>query len=378
MYLLMKNGRSSLLCRLLAICALSAPFLFAEDLFNESCEVPLVVTRYNPSSQNVELVRDLRPDDLNVRVGSVVTAVQRITIDAAPKRLAIVSDASTNIPDEQWELEAEMAASLVERARPDDKFSLFIAGTNELRGSSFSADELKDKLRQFAASRPPSTSRTEPNYDALFAAAKQLDPPEFGDAVFLFGHPEDSGSNKDPDQLLEFMLRNRLRFYGISFSDPLAEAPPFDLNKPIPANVVPLVRTNLAEMSETTGYFFSFHSVRSLSYPGQIQLFQTFLAGLYAGVIEPYRLSFATPHLKGREKLEITITGLQDRGIVERDVHYPNSIYGRFPPPDAVHCGVIPCLSEDGPTRLLINASARNPIFSCFDSHAKACSLPQQ
>jgi hypothetical protein len=125
---------------------------------------------------------------------------------------------------------------------------------------------------------------------------------------------------------MSLILKNGLRFYGISFSDPLAgKLPPgFNLNHPLPAGMGP---PKLAKMTDATGYPFSFHSVVSLNTPGQIRLFEGFLSDLYAGIAEPYRLSIPVTNSGGQIRLTISVTNLKERSINERDVHFPHFIY---------------------------------------------------
>jgi hypothetical protein len=167
-----------------------------------------------------------------------------------------------------------------------------------------------------------------------------LSPPRFGDAIFLFGHPEDSGSAASLDQLRELVLKNGLRFYGMSFTDPLeGKLPPgFDLNQRLPAGVGP---PKLTELNLATGYFFSFHSVKVLAMPAmtvsirgkvryipaQLSLLKTFLADLYAGIAAPYRVGIPASAIQAPEELKIAVTNADDRQIRERDVHYPHLVY---------------------------------------------------
>ncbi len=266
-------------------------FLWITSLFvafpDHSCDVPLVVTRFVPSSGTVELVQDLTAKDLTVKVGGTSRTVENASIDRGGKRIGLILDASKNIPQDEWKLETKMAVSLMEHARPEDKIALFLIGVDIPAGSFLAASEVRARLQALASSRPKAPDDSERIYDALLLAAQHLDPPEFGDSIFLFGHPDDSGSKANPEQVQELILRNRLRFYGMSFTDPLrGKLPPgFDLNKPLPANVG-MEKTD--QISHATGYFFSFHSVQALNIPGQISLFKGFLGDLYTGIAGPY------------------------------------------------------------------------------------------
>jgi hypothetical protein len=296
----------------------------------DSCDVPLVVTRFVPSFRTVELVKDLGPKDLAVQLGAVPGRLEGASIDDGPKRIALVLDASENIHADEWTLQTQMAAKFVQQARRDDRFALLFVGIDSPASSLLSSGEVIGELQKMSSSRPVVRESGERIYDALLAAANRLNPPKFGDAIFLFGHPEDSGSKENSNRVMELVLKNRLRFYAVSFSDPLrGKLPPgFNPNKPLPANLAP---PELANMSAATGYFFSFHSIDALNLPGQTRLFEDFLADLYAGIAEPYRLKIPISDTQGEVKLQIAVTTRKEHKIDEGDVHYPHSIYPCHP-----------------------------------------------
>src|SRR5713101_5906947 len=300
------NGTLLTLC--LAVSSLRPSESFAQQVAAESYDVPIVVSDFNN-----KLVRDLAPTDFSVRLGDVPLTVNNASVDGGPKRVAIILDASKNIPEDEWKLETEMAARFVEHARPKDLFAFFVIGADGTVASLSSSGEVAERLRKLAGSRPASSEGSERIYDAVLAGVNRLDPPQFGDTIFLFGHHEDFGSTANPDHVLDEVLRNKLRFYGMSFADPLAKLPPgFDLNKPLPKG---FGRSKLEVLSAETGYFFSFHNVRSLNYPGQIPLFETFLADLYAWISEPYRLRLSGLDIKDKTGLEINVKNPESRKI---------------------------------------------------------------
>jgi len=288
--------------------------------------VPLVVTRFVPSSKTVELVKNLGHKDLTVQLGAVPGTLEGVSIDDGPKRIALVLDASDGVPGDEWKLQTEMAAKLAQHARPDDRFAVLLVGIESPASGFLPSAEIVKELQKLSSSRPAARESGERTYDALLAAANRLNPPQFGDVLFLFGHPQDSGSKTEADKLMEVVLKNRLRFYAVSFSYPLrGMVPPgFDPNKPLPASAV---LPELIKMTDATGYGFSFHSIESLNYPGQISLFEGYLADLYAGITEPYRLKISTPGIRSEVKLEIVVSNTKERNINEWDIHYPHSIY---------------------------------------------------
>jgi hypothetical protein len=321
---------SRLLLYFFAYGCLTRTHSVAQQISPASCNVPVVVTRFVSSSRSVEHVKDLGPRDFTAQLGTAPGVIAAASIDSGPKRIALILDASSSIPEDEWKLETVMAVQLLRQARSRDTFYLFFVGMDNTATGPLSSKEAQKKIREAASTRPPITIPGERVYDTLSAAASRLSPPEFGDALFLFGHPDDSGSKADPEQLMSLILRNGLRFYAISFSDPLAgKLPPgFNLNHPLPAGLGP---PKLAKMTATTGYPFSFHSVANLSAPGQVRLFEGFLSDLYAGLAEPYRLSIPVANSSDQIGLLIGVTNSKDRGINERDVHFPRFIYSCRP-----------------------------------------------
>lgn len=136
--------------------------------------------------------------------------------------------ASRNVPEEEWKLETHASGELVKNVRPGDQFALFVIGTDAAVPVLLSSAEVAEKLDGLAS---------KPNdrvYDALLSAARRFDPPQFGDAIILIGHHEDFGREASPDDLLDLILKNKLRFHGIAFVDIPAKLPlGTDLNKPL-------------------------------------------------------------------------------------------------------------------------------------------------
>lgn len=297
--------------------------LSAQEAADRSCDVPVVISRFVASSRTVELVKDLGLTDFNVKIGGMPGTVEAATVDGGGKRIALILDASGKVPKDEWKLETEMAVSLVEHARPDDEFMLLLAGKEGPPATLMAPRELLERLKALASSRPDADP-SDRIYDALLIAAKSLEPPQFGDTIFLFGHPDDSGSKASAEQVEELILRSRLRFYAMSFTDPLRDE--FLLGPDPNGLPVNVGQQNADRISHATGYFFSYHSVESLSIPGQISLLKGFLGDLYAGIAEPYRLKIKA-NVSGKIGLDLVLTNGEARNIHQRDMHYPHFIY---------------------------------------------------
>jgi hypothetical protein len=296
----------------------------------QSCVIPLVATRYNPATRTVQLVEGLAASDVNLTIGNKIVPVSNISTDSGPKRVVLVLDASRKVPEAEWELETDMAAALVHGARRDDRFALVLTGQETTPFPFQSASEIQRQLNELYSNRPAAPDGSERNFDALKAAVSSLNPPSFGDAVFLFGHPEDDGSAATFDQIKQIILKGSTRFYGISFTDPLRGKFPAgsDPNRPLPNSFIP---AQLDQLAHLTGYFVSYHSVEALAQPGQSQLFRNWLVDLYSGIASPYRVEIPHASISTQSSLAIEV----NREIYKEDIHYPQVIYPCTIPPPA-------------------------------------------
>lgn len=308
---------------------MAAPLGVPVALFAQggTCGFPLVVTRFNASSRATEIVKDLSADDLQVTVTAKKVVIANLALDSTPKRVALILDASTAIPDEEWKLQTEMAGSLVSHGRPEDRFTLLVIGREDAPGSFLTASEAREQLLELRTERPGLGNSREPIYDALLASARKLSPPRFGDVLFLFGHDEDSGSTAAVSQVRDLVLKNRIRLYAMSFTNPLlGKLPPhFDLNKHLPPSFRP---SPLDGVAHETGWFVSYHAVDAVAFPGQSELLKGFLAELYDGIAEPYRIDIGAGSVQKESKLEITVS---NENVRPRDVHYARALFACVP-----------------------------------------------
>jgi hypothetical protein len=308
-----------------------------QNTFSGLYDVPVVVADYSN-----QLVPGLTPSDFSVRIADALSPVGEVSIDAGPKRVAVILDASSSVPTEGWKLQTEMAIELVSHARPGDQFLLLIVGSEAASAAFSSASEVTSRLRELGTA-PRNNAPSEKIYDVLLEAARHFDPFQFGDTIFSFGHYRDSGSTVSFDTVRDLLLKKRLRFLAISFEDRFADVPrPFDPNKPIPN----FHRAPLETLSDDTGYYFSFHDVRSLAYPRQTPLFKNFLGDLYRWIAEPYRVRIPIQSWKDGSSLEVSITEMKARKINQSGLHFPHLLYEN-PQPTAKlsndgHSGQIP------------------------------------
>jgi hypothetical protein len=318
-----------LLTLFLTLLPLQPTHSLAQTSAQNSCDVPLVVFGWNRLTQtgNV-LLKDLHPEDLLIQIGSEPGTAESLSLDHGPKRVVLILDASRNVPDEEWNLETEMAARFVHNARPNDKFVLLLEGSDSGTAPVVTPTEAIRQLSTLRNVRPVPAGSEEPLYDVLQSATQRVDPPAFGDAIVFFGHPEDSGSKIDPDQLLQILLKNGLRLFGFSYRDPLEGKLTLEnINKPLPPNLKALVDSKFDDMSHQTGYFLSYRSIRSVKQPRQYVNVEMFMDDVYARVAEPYRLKLRMPTGSGPIRLRIEVVDAKNRVPRADDVAYPHSIY---------------------------------------------------
>jgi hypothetical protein len=265
------------------------------------------------------LVKGMKVDEFKASSGQRPIAIQSIAEDAGPKRIAVVMNLGPGVPEAERNLEIELAISFLSDAREEDRFALLTVGGSNSGAAFASAADVIAQLKKVSAAAPNSGSH---NYDTLLEAAKLLSPPRFGDAVFLFGPPEDDGSAGSIQAVREKFLTNGTRLYGVSLTNPLVgKVPPgWNPNQKLPAT---FARAPLDVLAADTGYFVSFHQPRALQFPGQLELLKGFLAGLYSGIARPYRLTLPSEH---GSDLEIVLQSPAYRGLRNSELHYPHVV----------------------------------------------------
>jgi hypothetical protein len=296
------------------LCAAASP---AQQGEKRTCDVPLVVTRFDPSSRKTVMVKDLGVSDLAVQLGTEWLSVESATIDDGAKRVALILDGGGRVSKEEWEMQTELAASFVEHGRRGDAFALLVAGSRSAPGPFEPAKKAGKRLRKLKSSRGASTNSNGSTYDALLAASNLLTPPRFGDSIFLFGRADDSGSAASLDQVQELVLKNGLRFCGLSLSASLT--------------------SKLLDLSRTTGCVFEFTSLKVLSMPAvqgpfgpippQLSLRKAALGEAFAGIAEPYRVGIPASSIQAPIDLKFDVPTADERKIDVRDAYYPHFVY---------------------------------------------------
>ena len=309
----MRINRLQLTLHLLASLSIAGPS-FAQQNVSQSCDVPLVVGYW----------RKLHRKDLTVHLGSELVSVGNAFPDDGPKRVAVILDSSRQISEEEWKVLLDITSALVEHARPQDTFSLYLVGADDSDGPFLTTGDVRTRLRKFALSSPSRSSPdgSERNYDAILAAVMHLTPSKFGDVILFLGNDTDSDSKVSLAQVQELILRNRVTFYGLSFYSSKIRR--------IPSNASP---SQLDLLSHETGYFISYMSPELLAEPEQVRQKKEFVIHSYAGHAEPYRVSIPGPSIPGPVKLEITVPKSMGPSNLPEYVHYPRTIYPCGTPP---------------------------------------------
>jgi hypothetical protein len=230
--------------------------------------------------------------------------LQGLSIDKGPKRIVLTLDASKSISKRDWEWELEYAKRLLEFARSIDRFGFVVVGGDAETHGFVSRSEAKTYLGRLKATRPATADPEAKIYDALLTAAKSLDPPQFGDVIVFFGLGEDSGSKTAIADLKQMFLKQRLRFYGLTFPSQKRSAAGWPIPDP-----------GLESLSEATGYSIWVTNVNVLR--------QVDFDSWYRCIAEPYRFSI-TAAMSGQASLEITLLpGLKKKKLDKIAIRYP-------------------------------------------------------
>jgi hypothetical protein len=230
--------------------------------------------------------------------------LQGLSIDKGPKRIVLTLDASGPISKKDWEWELEDAKRLLQFARGVDRFGFVLVGGDAETHGFVSPGEAKRYLGRLRTARPATAGTEAKFYDALLTAAKSLDPPRFGDVIILFGRSEDSGSKTAVADLRQMFLKQRLRFYGLTFPGQKRNAAGWPLPDP-----------GLESLSEATGYSIWLTNVNVLR--------QVDFDSWFRCIAEPYRFSI-TAAMSDQASLEITLLpGLRKKKLDKVTIRYP-------------------------------------------------------
>ncbi len=274
------------------------------------CDLSFVATHYSGTYQSQTVVPDIPASDFSARLDAAYVNIWSAGIDAGPKQIGIVIDASRAIPDDEWERQIQVAANFIEHARPQDSLSVFLASVDVAPEKVASPSTTAERLRRLMFSHPSASDSTERNYDALLATAASMQPPHFGDTLMLFDHAEDTGSSTNSDRLQGLILKNRMRFIVLSFSTAtLGKSPRLDA------------------VTRDTGYFIGYHDALSLNQPGQIVLMENYMRDLYGWIAGPYRLRVESTDVKTPADLTVYLSDASQRNIRDFEIHYPRRIY---------------------------------------------------
>jgi hypothetical protein len=310
---------SPILLSLLLFFATSAG-LFAQQPSKESFDAPVVLTRvvtypephpevqkgYLEDVTKQELAQDFGPDNFQVQVGGVAAQVESVLIEKGPKRVVLVLDASKPVPKDEYDENIYVAKALLGYARSKDRFKVLLVGSDAPTAKFISPSETKRYLGELRAARPPTTEPGTRIYDTLLTAAKNLDPPQFGDVVILFGRLEDSGSKATMEDLSGAFVREKLRFFGVSFAP----------SPPPPA---------LERLSAATGYSILLEPMRDGRILG---IWEPDFEFWYAWIAEPYRLRVSLPALGRQDLIEIKLVpGLKKKKTEGIELHFPRIVY---------------------------------------------------
>jgi len=213
--------------------------------------------------------------------------------DSGARRILILVDASLDVNEDGWKLAIGLASRLVMEARPEDRFGLRTFGGPIVDlGFGTSRELLLQKLKEMAKGRPRPSEEGGTSYDGLSAALPVFDPPEYGDAIFLFAGGADTRSRAGEGAIKEALQRGQTRVFGFSLSR-------YDLSGPGSVALEQQLRTTegtvaLARLAEASGGLLLAENTRPFNRPFAAtdeRLDRVFQMAwrLYGQVVETYR-----------------------------------------------------------------------------------------
>ena len=245
---------------------------------------------------------DFTATDFTATQGGHGVHVNSATIDTTPKRIVLVFDASKRVDKTQWNVQFQLAGTLLANSRSGDNFSIFLTPGTPL--PFVSSDESRAALQRLMAARPKVAEKRNPIYDSLFAASKIFGAPRFGDSIVLIGFREDAKSKNKPDYVLGALIQGGIRLHTIDIADSGDLPYRSEFTVPGAIAVADPDEAQLFAMSVKSGG--ASRTVRRDRSLKDDPAFQHRLQVLYEGITRPYRLTIQLDGTATPRKLEVS------------------------------------------------------------------------
>ena len=247
------------------------------------------------------LISDLTPEEFKGEIKGKPVQIISVRPDESPRRVVVVLDSSGSMvaPAPKWDL-AKFVASDAVTGSPARYLSGFILFNDQVRMKfPVQADPqpFRDAFRDLRApvdelkKRKLATGLTALR-DALLAAAELLDPPAFGDSIYLVSDGTDNKSKTEPQELRGRFARQGTRLYVMLFRDAEgARATVEEMEGPIAAAQLASDSGGFALAVPASGIRPWSHDLDSKS----MKQLQVEIATLYSAISSPQRLEIVLP-----------------------------------------------------------------------------------
>jgi len=258
----------------------------------------------------------LTPSDFRAEVKGKPIQIVSVSLDSSPHRIVVVLDSSgsMNMDEDEWKLAESLAEEAMSSTPAQFQAGLIVFNDKVRERVPVGSDpNAALQILRGLPARPhrddPSTGRKTAIMDALIAATKLMDPPQFGDSVFLITDGEDNESNEQltaiRDAFGERGVRLFTEWFGYEFASHPATIELFGVN-------------DFLEFARSTGGLMARvpppeHSLRPMPKYSQLKAEQLNRIHadaqiLLSAIQHPYRVELALPEpIKKREKWQLSI-----------------------------------------------------------------------
>jgi Mg-chelatase subunit ChlD len=183
-------------------------------------------------------IRGLRQDDFRAKSQGHEIQLVRLSFAEGPRRIVVLLDISGSMSGERdngrWDAARGAALEFASSASPGTRLSLitFADDVKERVGLSLDRHEMLGWLNSSQANNRKLMRGRTALYEAILAAAKELDPPQPGDAIFVITDGEENASQVTSSQVMN-ILREKLagiRLFSFLLPGSVPESPesPFE------------------------------------------------------------------------------------------------------------------------------------------------------
>jgi von Willebrand factor type A domain len=172
-----------------------------------------------------QVVKGLTPSDFRAEIKGKPLQILSVQPEMRPHRVVVLLESSSSMNDghDEWDLARSVATDALQSS-PRSFRAGFLLFDEQARLEFPVQDEPREALESVNGLKPgargPDTifGRQTALWDALKQALALLDPPEFGDAIYLISDGRDNRSRATPDELSVLLAGRGIRLFVILFA----------------------------------------------------------------------------------------------------------------------------------------------------------------